>query len=155
MSRVTQGGAVAALLVAAIAAFEGLRLIAYPDPATGGAPWTVCYGHTEAVKPNDRYTPAQCKAQLKQDLELYASGIEACVSAPLPDKRYVALVSFAYNVGLRAACESSVVRHINAGRTRQGCDAFLLWDKAAGIRFPGLTKRRQKEREFCLAELPL
>ena len=25
---------------------EGLRLHAYPDPATGGAPWTIGYGHT-------------------------------------------------------------------------------------------------------------
>ncbi|RJF81642.1 hypothetical protein D3877_16060 [Azospirillum cavernae] len=25
---------------------EGLRLTAYPDPASGGAPWTIGYGHT-------------------------------------------------------------------------------------------------------------
>ncbi len=25
---------------------EGLRLTAYPDPGTGGAPWTVGWGHT-------------------------------------------------------------------------------------------------------------
>lgn len=26
--------------------FESLRLKAYPDPATGGAPWTIGCGHT-------------------------------------------------------------------------------------------------------------
>ena len=26
--------------------FEGCRLEAYPDPATGGEPWTIGYGHT-------------------------------------------------------------------------------------------------------------
>ena len=29
--------------------FEGLRLIAYPDPATNGDPWTIGYGHTVAA----------------------------------------------------------------------------------------------------------
>ncbi|QPL10906.1 endolysin [Pectobacterium phage Possum] len=26
--------------------FESLKLKAYPDPATGGKPWTIAYGHT-------------------------------------------------------------------------------------------------------------
>lgn len=147
MSRITQGGAVVGLLVALVGAFEGVRLTAYRDVV---GVLTVCYGHTEGVKPNDRYTLDECKAMLKKDLEVYARGIEQCVKAPLPEKRYVALVSFAYNVGVNAACKSSVVRLINAGKTREGCDALLLWDKAAGIRFPGLTKRRQMERALCL-----
>lgn len=154
MSRIAQGGAVVTLLITVVAGFEGLRQTAYPDPATGGPPWTICYGHTEGVRPGDRHTLDECKALLRRDLEVYARGIEHCVTVPLPDRRWVALVSFAYNVGVRAACRSSVVRLINAGRTREGCNALLLWDKAAGIRFPGLTKRRQRERQLCLSELP-
>jgi lysozyme len=150
MRRVTQGGAVVTLLVAVVAGFEGLRQHAYPDPATLGPPWTVCYGHTDGVRPGDHYTVAQCKALLRRDLEAYAAGIEACVKVPLPDKRYVALVSFAYNVGVRSACHSAMMRLINEGRTREGCDALLEWDRAAGITFPGLTRRRQKERQLCL-----
>jgi lysozyme len=151
MSRITQGGALVGLLIATVAAFEGIRQTAYLDPV--GIP-TVCYGHTEGVKLGDRYTLDECKALLRKDLEVYARGIEQCVKAPLPDRRYVALISFAYNVGVRAACRSSVVRLINAGQTRAGCNALLLWDKAAGIRFPGLTKRRERERQLCLSELP-
>lgn len=26
--------------------YESLKLKAYPDPATGGIPWTIGYGHT-------------------------------------------------------------------------------------------------------------
>jgi GH24 family phage-related lysozyme (muramidase) len=36
---------------------EGCRLEAYPDPATGAAPWTIGYGHTGkngVVRPNSR-----------------------------------------------------------------------------------------------------
>ena len=29
-----------------IKSWEGCRLCAYPDPASGGAPWTIGYGHT-------------------------------------------------------------------------------------------------------------
>lgn len=150
MNRVTKGGAVVTLLVGLVGGFEGIRQKAYQDVV---GVWTVCYGETEGVKPNDRYTLDQCKEMLRESLVKYADGIENCVKVKLPDKRYVALVSFTYNVGVKAACKSSVVRLINAGQTRAGCDALLKWDRAAGIRFPGLTKRRQKERALCLEGL--
>lgn len=153
MSRLKKGGTVAAMVVAVVGGFEGLRLNAYPDPATKGPPWTVCYGETSGVKRGDSHSIAECKAMLIKSLEKYANGIETCVKVPLPDRRFVALTSFAYNVGVGAACSSSVVRKINQGQTRAGCDALMLWNKAAGITFPGLTKRRQKERELCVADL--
>lgn len=150
MSRLKRNTTAAALAVAVVGGFEGLRQTAYPDPATKGPPWTVCYGSTHGVKPGDHYSLAECKTMLVRDLEIYASGIERCVTAQLPDTRYVALVSFAYNVGVGSACKSSVVRKINAGDVQGGCDALMAWNKAAGITFPGLTKRRAKERELCL-----
>lgn len=150
MSRLKKGSAVAVLAVGLVGGFEGLRLNAYPDPATQGPPWTVCYGETKGVRLGDSYTLQQCKDMLVSSLQGYATGIERCVTRPLPDKRFVALVSFAYNVGVGAACNSSVVKLINAGRTREGCDALMKWNKAAGITFPGLTRRRAAERALCL-----
>lgn len=153
MSRLKKGAAVTGIAVTLIGGFEGLRTVAYPDPATKGPPWTVCYGETDGVNQGDHYTVEQCKDMLQESLQKYAKGVERCVIAPLPDKRYVALVSFAYNVGVGSACGSSVVKLINAGRTREGCDALLKWNRAAGIVFPGLTKRRERERQFCLEGL--
>lgn len=153
MSRLKKGSAAAAVAVTLIGGFEGLRQNAYPDPATGGKPWTVCYGETQDVHKGDYHSIAECKAMLIESLQKYANGISACVTAPMPDDRYVALVSFAYNVGIGAACHSSVVRLINDGRTREGCDALMGWNKAAGVTFPGLTRRRAKERELCLRGL--
>lgn len=149
-NRLQKGSAAAAMAVALVGSFEGLRQNAYPDPATQGKPWTICYGSTNGVKPGDHKTVEQCKALLSLELQKYAKGIEGCVTVPLPDARFVALTSFAYNVGIKAACGSSAVKLINAGKTAEGCEALLKWDKAAGIRFPGLTRRRQKERAFCL-----
>lgn len=150
MSRIRKGGVAATLAVSLVGSAEGLRQMAYPDPATHGKPWTICYGHTAGVQPGDKKSIAECKALLVQDLDGYSRAIEKCVTAPLPDKRFVALVSFAYNVGPGNACGSSVVQLINAGKTKAGCDALLKWNKAAGIVFPGLTLRRQRERAYCL-----
>ena len=146
-------GAAAALAATFIGAWEGLQLVAYPDPATRGPPWTICYGSTNGVKPGDKKTLAQCKALLIEELQVYADGISKCTTVHLPDERFVALTSFAYNVGVGAACKSSVIRLINQGKTRQGCDALMLWDKAAGVRFRGLTRRREAERQLCLKGL--
>ena len=149
-SRLTKSAAAAAMCASLVGGFEGLRQTAYPDPATQGEPWTVCYGHTVGVLPDDHYSLAECKAMLVKDLEKYATGIERCVTVPMTDQREVGLVSFAYNVGVGAACNSSVVRLINEGETRAGCNALLKWNRAAGITFPGLTKRRERERAYCL-----
>jgi len=153
MNRLRKSATAAAMAVAVVGGFEGLRQTAYPDPATKGPPWTVCYGETAGVKRGDHHSVAECKAMLVASLGKYADAIERCVKVPMPDTRYVALVSFAYNVGGGRACGSTAVRRINAGRTREGCDALLNWNTAAGIVFPGLTRRRQQERALCLEGL--
>lgn len=150
MTRMKKGTKAALLAIAVVGAFEGIRLNAYPDPATNGKPWTVCYGRAYGVNPGDRHTLEECKVMLLEDLTKYSQGVLGCTSVPLPDERFVALTSFAYNVGVTAACKSSVIRLINQGKTREGCDALMRWNKAAGITFPGLTKRRARERELCL-----
>ncbi|MBY3491160.1 lysozyme [Rhizobium laguerreae] len=140
-NRMKKGSAVAAMAVALVGSLEGLRQNAYPDPATRGQPWTICYGSTNGVKPGDRKTVEQCKALLSLELQTYAAGIARCVKVPLPDARFVALTSFSYNVGVKAACGSSAVKLINQGKTAEGCEALLKWNRAAGIVFPGLTRR--------------
>lgn len=150
MSRLKKNAAIAAVLATVVGGFEGLRQNAYPDPATKGPPWTVCYGETKGVKRGDHYTVAECKAMLIKSLEKYAAGIEACVKVPMTDGQFIAFTSFAYNVGVSAACNSSVVRQTNQGNKRAGCDALMKWNKAAGITFPGLTRRRAAERKYCL-----
>ena len=54
--------------IADTAKHEGLRFHAYPDPATGGAPWTICYGHTKGVRKGDKATAEQCYKWLAEDL---------------------------------------------------------------------------------------
>lgn len=149
MSRLKKSSAAAALVVATVGGFEGLRLAAYPDPATRGHPWTVCYGETAGVKKGDVHTLAECKAMLATSLESYATAVERCVIRPMPDGTYAAFVSLAYNIGNGGFCKSSVARLWNADAKAASCDAMLKFNRAAGVVFPGLTRRRTAERELC------
>ena len=152
-SRLAKGGACVALACAVVGGAEGLRQMAYPDPATRGEPWTICYGHTGHVTPGDKKSLAECKQLLINDMETAALGVESCVTVKLPDARYVALLSLAYNIGAHAVCHSSIVKNLNAGHTRAACEGFLAYDHAAGIVMPGLTRRREQERLLCLEGL--
>lgn len=145
--RLAKGTAAGAFLILLVGGFEGLSLVAYKDPV---GILTVCYGETAGVRPGDRHTLAECKDMLAGSLKKYIVGVSECVKVYLPDKRYAALVSFAYNLGVYTACRSSVVRLINEGKTRQGCDALLKYNRAGGIPWSGLTRRRQQERALCL-----
>lgn len=151
--RLRRSATAGVLAVSLVGGFEGLRQNAYPDPATRGKPFTVCYGHTGPdVTPGVRKSLAECKAILLADLDKHAAGLDKCVTAHMPDARYVAVLSLAYNIGVDAACKSSVVRKLNAGDVEGGCNALMLYNRAAGVVFPGLTNRRAKERELCLRE---
>lgn len=148
-SRLKRNSALAAAAVALVGGFEGLRTYAYRDPV--GIP-TICFGETRSVRMGDRKSAAECKAMLGDRLVEFETGMVRCLKAPdkVPDPAYAAFLSFSYNVGTGAFCKSTLVRRVNAGDLRGACDELLKWDKAAGIRLPGLTKRRQQERALCL-----
>jgi lysozyme len=144
------GAGAAALLFVLTPSFEGERLTTYRD--LGGV-LTYCDGATENAQWGKTYTPAECRAQLERDLARHAEGVMACLSVPVTEGQKAAFVDFAFNVGVTAFCHSSVARKTNAGDWRGGCDALLLWNKVGGREVAGLTRRRQREREFCLKGL--
>lgn len=152
MSRLKKGGTAAALCVLVVGGFEGLRLNAYKDVV--GVP-TACFGETRGIRMGMKFTRAECDAMLLAGLDEFADGVEKCtISARfMPEARYVAHVSLAYNIGVGAYCKSSVSRLENAGQTKASCDSMLKWNKAKGITFPGLTRRREAERKMCLEGL--
>jgi len=148
------GGAAAAILLTIVPGFEGTRLIGYRDPV--GIP-TKCAGDTRDVVVGRRYTAEECRISLEEQLVLHAGPVMACVPA-LAGRTYqaAASVSFAYNIGVGAFCRSTAARRMNAGDWRGGCRAFNeddagrpQWVTAAGIRLPGLVRRRAEERALC------
>ncbi|UXO93947.1 lysozyme [Pseudanabaena phage Pan3] len=147
------GAAAAASIFAVVAQWEGKENVPYRDIV---GVWTVCYGDTQNVTPGKRETDAQCAERLDRQVAAHARPVLDCTPAlrdPARRNQLVAAVSLAYNVGPRAYCRSSVDRHFDAGRWKQGCDALLLWNRAGGREVRGLTNRRRAEREICLTGL--
>lgn len=145
--RIKKGAAIATMAIALVGGFEGLRQTAYRDVV--GVP-TLCYGETRGVRMGMTASKAECDDMLLKGLADFERGVLSCTTAYLPEPRLVAMVSFAYNIGTGGYCKSSVVRLINAGHVQAGCDFLMRYNKAGGIVFPGLTRRRSAERELCL-----
>lgn len=148
------GTLAATSLFATVPQEEGIEYKAYRDIA---GIWTICAGDTSNVRAGMIETPEGCRQRLERQLVAHAKPVMQAtprLSEPGRDWQRAAAVSLAYNIGVGAYSRSSVDRHFDAGRWRQGCDAFLLWDKAKvrGQLRPvlGLTRRRQRERELCL-----
>lgn len=86
--------------------FEGCSLLAYPDPLTGGGPWTIGYGTTRysggvPVKRGDRITVIEADMMLRLEVDRIAAKLRTTVPfwVEMDDNQKSALVSFAYNVG--------------------------------------------------------
>lgn len=147
------GGASAAVLLLAaglIAKWEGVRYEAYPDPATGGAPWTVCYGSTKNVIRGKKYTLAECKAKLDEDMRDANADVRRCVGRPMPDGVEAALTSFVFNVGPVWLCKDSTIGlYARKGDWPNTCKSLELYKFAGGRVFRGLVLRRADERKVC------
>jgi lysozyme len=129
---------------------EGLRLSAYQDSI---GVFTIGYGHIgEDVHPGLQISEAQAEAFLRQDLEQFEAGVSDALNKNVSttDNQYSAMVLLAFNIGLSNFVNSKVLREHNAGNHQAAADAFLMWDKAGGRVFDGLSRRRQSERDLYL-----
>ena len=139
-----------------IKSFEGFRANAYPDPKSGGAPWTVGYGTTKfpsgrPVKQGDKVTPAQAELYLREDVKKFASSVDALVTVPLKQCQYDALVSFVYNLGATNFRKSTLLKKLNAKDYKGAADEFLRWVSPGSSVEAGLRRRRTAERAMFLS----
>lgn len=141
--------------IALIKKWEGCRLTAYPDPGTGGEPWTIGYGHTSAagepkVKKGMKITQQEADDILVRDLVKYESAVMKALTVLPTQNQFDAMVSLCYNIGPGAFAGSSVVKKFNASNISAAADAFRLWNKAGGRVMQGLVNRREDERKHFL-----
>ncbi|WP_234036088.1 lysozyme [Porphyrobacter sp. YT40] len=147
--------------IALIKRFEGCarlrsdRLVeAYPDPASGGEPWTIGWGatgrdgfHGGRIGPGTCWTQAQCDERLAEDLARYSAEVAAALgTAPTSQNQFDALVSFHYNTG--AIARATLTRKHIAGDHEGAAREFARWNRAAGRVLKGLVNRRAAEAEL-------
>ncbi len=133
--------------LALIADFEGCRLSAYQCSA---GVWTNGIGHTAGVKPQTHISERQAAVNLVEDVMRVEKGIARCMPVAMPQPVYDAVVSFAFNVGVTAACKSTLAFFINKGQWRDACEQLPRWVFVNGVRVTGLERRRANELAYCL-----
>lgn len=134
---------------------EGLSLTAYPDPATRGAPWTICWGHTgPEVHKGLAVTREQCELWLAADIAKAEATLRKYIRVPVRQGQWDAYVSFVYNAGGENFRRSTMLRLLNAGDWQGSCNQFPHWIYANKMRLEGLAVRRFGEQRQCLTYGP-
>lgn len=125
---------------------EGSRNHAYLD--TKGIP-TIGVGHTgPEVHLGLVWTDGQIRDAFAKDIERFERSVNDCVTVPLKQYQFDALVSFAFNCGENALAHgnnggpSSILRALNAGDYEGAARAFNNW-----MADPEVRTRRAAERE--------
>jgi lysozyme len=147
--------------IALIKRFEGCErrrpdslFEAYPDPGTGGEPWTIGWGatgpdhvHGGRIGPGTVWSQQQCDARLARDLVRYANDVSRAIgSTPTTQGQFDALVSFHYNTG--AIGRATLTRRHIAGDYAGAVAEFARWNRAGGRVLRGLVRRREAEAQL-------
>lgn len=136
--------------IAAIKNFEGFRAVAYLDAA---CKLTIGYGETLHVEPGQRVTEAQADMMLRANVAEIEHQLSMLVKTPLSQGMFDALVDFAYNEGIHALAESTLLKELNAGNLNAAAQEFLRWDEVNGHPNAWQEKRRATEKAW-FEELP-
>ena len=153
MTASTRKKAALAIATALAIPAEGLRQYAYYDPP---GILTVCYGSTTDVVKGKKYSLEECRARLDADMIIAINQVEKC--APnLPINALAAFSDAVYNLGPKIVCDkekSTAARLLAKGDIVGACNQLPRWNKAkvmgVSVELPGLTKRREAERQLCL-----
>jgi len=130
-------------------------LVAVPD--TNGY-WQIGFGSTwnyaqnRWVKQGDTITPQQAIEFLNKEIAEKTRSIESNVKVPINSNQKTALVSLAYNIGTGAFAGSTLLKLLNAGKSKaEVAEQFLRWDKVGKSTLQGLANRRQAEKQLFLS----
>jgi GH24 family phage-related lysozyme (muramidase) len=120
---------------------------AYPDPGSGGDPWTIGWGTTGPdVKKGVVWTQQQCDDRFAAHVEEFAGKVSTILGdAPTTQNQFDAMVSFAYNLGPGNLASSTLLKKHKARDFIGAAAEFAKWNKAAGKVMAGLTRRRAAE----------
>lgn len=150
----TGGLAPSPAAAAIIKEFEGCEkkqpdgsIHAYPDPGSGGDPWTIGWGSTGPdIRRGTVWTQAQADARFAEHLAEFGRGVAKAVGdAPTTQHQFDAMTSFAYNLGLGNLGDSTLLKLHKAGDYAGAQGQFGKWVNAAGKRMKGLVRRREAE----------
>ncbi|MBR1770070.1 MAG: lysozyme [Bacteroidales bacterium] len=135
-----------------IKSFEGLRLTAY-KPVKTEKYFTIGYGHCSAsIREGMTITQKLAEQYLKEDLQKFEQGING-QHLKINQNQFDALVSFAFNVGLKNFAISTLLRKIKLGANNPAIrDEFMRWVYSGGNKLAGLERRRKAEADLYFSK---
>jgi GH24 family phage-related lysozyme (muramidase) len=135
--------------------FEGCHLEAYPDPLSGGDPWTIGWGTTRysdgrKVQKGDKINRVEADMLLRSEVDRIAEKLRATVPfwVAMSDQQKCALISFAYNLGsgfYGTAGFETISKRLKAKEWAKVPEALLLYRNPGTAVEAGLLRRRQAE----------
>ena len=137
--------------------FEGCHLQAYPDPKTGGDPWTIGFGATGPdIYKGLVWTQDQADERLLKDIDAREAIVNQYVTVPLTQGQFDAMVSIIFNVGygstrrngiirLKSGEPSTLLAKLNAGDYEGAANEFGRWISPGSPVERGLKRRRAAE----------
>lgn len=129
---------------------EGLRLQAYPDPLSGGDPWTIGYGHTgPEVRKGLVWTEKQCSDALFQDASKHNEELLKALPwvATLDPVRRDVLYNMAFNLGVKGLLGfKRTLDLVKQGHYKRASEGMLrsLWAKQVKGRATRLAKEMEQ-----------
>jgi GH24 family phage-related lysozyme (muramidase) len=138
--------------------FEGCHLDAYPDPLSGGDPWTIGYGTTRytdgrPVRKGDRINMVEADMLLRLEVDKIAAQLRNTVPhwTEMTDEQKCALISFAYNLGsgfYGAKGFETISKRLREKDWAGVPDALLLYRNPGSNVEAGLKRRRIAEGDL-------
>lgn len=129
---------------------EGWSAKPYPDTA---GHMTIGWGHKIQILTGERFTTItkeQGEALLTADMERTRRGIMTHITRPMNTNQEAAALSLAFNIGVTAFKNSTLLKKWNAGDATGAAAEFLRWNKERKggelVANRGLTARRVKEK---------
>ena len=131
---------------------------AYPDPATGGAPWTIGYGSTfhpdgTPVQPLEVWTATYALEAKKSVLNSFLGALlklsPSLVTAN--PSQIAAVLSWVYNCGLGNYRVSTFKKKVDQQQWYEAAEQCKKWNKANGKVMRGLTRRREAEANLLIS----
>lgn len=138
---------------------EGCKLKAYPDPKTGGVPWTIGWGSTGlGIERGVTWTQAQADDRLTADVEKREAIANNALTVPVTQGQFDAFVDMIYNIGpgargakdgiimLKAGVYSTFMRKLLARDYDGSRDEIIKWCSPGTNVEHGLTRRRTMDQ---------
>ena len=140
-------------------AFEGLKLDAYLD--SSGTP-TIGVGSTfyengQPVKMGDTISTEEAIRLCKSLVDsVFEKGVRDNLRVELEPHKIDALTSLCYNIGVEAFRNSTVLRLINSGSSKEEVSkAWRMWRMVKGTIVQGLVNRREAELNYYYSHEPV